>query len=336
MKTGKSSSPLLLTFFLFCGVSALADECTSFAKNLDSVYGFKPSTLTREQITAKSAKLDEVWKAVRENRRTLQPCLLKELAKRKDDGFFRFNASNLLFDLEPTNEVKQLMIETYAGVDLNDIDPRYWLPYMTRFGYEGFDTTPAAETWLKYPSIQYPLPQHGTLPMTSFKGSLCLYGSVDEKLALRSLIKMTDSSHPVQRFAGYFFLTELATDEADGFLRKAEVKGLPQEVASMVSGYLKNPRTIEPRIGPAKTSKNEFQAALTALAAGNPMKFVQLTTEVSDGEKDVVKVMGKEDIPLLRKARRYMSSLATPHSPQWHKSFTDIINTIRVNSNRVQ
>lgn len=323
---------LLFFFLLVVNGHARTDECTSFSKDLDKVYGFKPSKLTADEITARSAKLDEVWKAVRENVKTLRPCLVQEIVKRKDDGFFRFNASNLLFDLDPSDDVKRLMIETYAGVDLNDVNPQYWLPYMTRFAYEGYDTTPAAETWLKYPSIRYYLPQHGTVPMTSFKGALLLYGSVEEKFAVQSLIKMTGSSHPVQRIAGYAFLSELATDEADAFLREAEKKGLPPEAASMVNSHLKKPRMIEPRIGPAKTSRNEFLTALNSLVAGNPLKFTELTSSVSDGERDLVKVMGKEDIPLLRKARRYFSSSATPHSTEWHKTFTDIINTIRLNT----
>ncbi|HMT09203.1 MAG TPA: hypothetical protein PKA82_14460 [Pyrinomonadaceae bacterium] len=320
---------------LYCG-QALGNDCTSFSNRLDSVYGFKPSKLTSAEKTAKSAKLDEVWKAVRDDVKTLKPCLLLEIDKRKDDGFFRFNASNLLFDLEQSDDVKRIMIGTHAGVDLNDINPRYWVPYMTRFGFEGFDTSSAAENWLKYPAIQYYLPQHGTLPMTSFKGALCLYGSMDEKYALASSVKLTASTDPIQKFSGYFFLTELATDEADTFLREVEKKGLPPEVASMVTMYLKSPRSIEPRLGQPKTSKSEFLVALNQLASGNPMKFIELTSAVSDGEKDMVRVLTKEDIPLLRKVRRYYSSLATPHSTQWHKTFTDIINTIRMDLNSIK
>lgn len=329
MKTGRFF--LLLFFFLLVSSGQVfADDCGLFSKKLDSVYGFKPSQLTAAGITAKSAKLDEVWKAVREDQKNLKPCLMKELGKRKDDGFFRYNASNLLYDLEPNDDVKRLMIETYAGVDLKDINPQYWLPYMSRFGFEGFDTTPAAEAWLQYPEIRYYLPQHGANAMTNFKGSLCLYGSVEEKFAVASLIRMTKSFHPVQRLAGFSLLSELAADEADDYLREAEKKGLPPEVEPMVTGYLKNPRLIEPRLGQPKTSRIEFLTAINALVAGNPMKFIELTTAVADGEKDLVRVMGKEDLPLLRKARRYMSSLATPHSTEWHKSFTDIINTIRL------
>lgn len=325
---------LLFCSATFCLAQVTNDNCEIFSKRLDVVYGFKPSKLTAAEITAKSAKLDEIWKAVRENQKTLKPCLMNELGKRKTDGFFRFNASNLLYDLEQTDEVKRIMIDTYSSVDLNDINPQYWMPYMTRFGFEGFDTTSAAEAWLLYPSIRYYLPQHGTLPMTSFKGSLCLYGSVDEKYALTSLIKMTKSSNPVQQLAGYGLLAELATDEADAYLKEAEKGGLPNELAPMVTRYLSKPRLIEPRLGDPKTSRSEFLSALNSLVAGNPMKFIELTSAVSDGEKDVVRVMTKEDIPLLRKSRRYMASLATPHSTEWHKSFTDIINTIRLAPSR--
>jgi hypothetical protein len=320
---------LLFIFVALSASNADANECATFSKQLDGIYGFKPSKLTSDEITAKSKKLDEVWKAVREDKQTLRPCLLQEIEKRKTDGFFRFNASNLLFDLDQSDDVKRLMIDTYAGVDLTDINPRFWLPYMTRFGFEGFDITPAAEAWLKYPSIQYYLPQHGTLPMTSFRGALCLYGSVDEKYAYASAVRMALSTEPIQILSGYFFLTELATDEADAFLKESEKKGLPREVESMVKDYLIKPRLVEPRIGTPKTTRAQYVTALTELAAGNPMKFIALSSEVTDGEKDVVRVMGKEDIPLLRKVRRYYSSLATPHSSQWHKSFTDIINTIR-------
>ena len=83
----------LIPIFAFClsvffSGQAFGNDCVAFAKQLDIVYGFKPSKLTGAEITAKSAKLDEIWKAVREDVKTLRPCLLLEIDRRKDDGFF--------------------------------------------------------------------------------------------------------------------------------------------------------------------------------------------------------------------------------------------------------
>lgn len=308
-----------------------SQKCDELKAVIDKTYGFKPSKLTREQITAKSSELDKVWEIVDKSPGELLGCLRNEIDQRKDDTFFRFNASNLLYKHDQSVETKKLMIETYSGADLADINPRYWLPYMAAFGFEGLDVTEVGKTWLRFPDPTYYLPQHGTRPVDKRVGSLAAFGSMDESIATPALAKLsTEEKGDIQSIA-IWLLVNQATDESDREVR-ALIRTLPKSLADSVLRDVLQPRPIEPRAEKPQINREEFVTALSELAEGKPGKFADLTVKVSDGERDMVVVMTQEDLPLIRKARRYYASMATPHSPEWYKNFTDVINTIRSKS----
>ncbi len=167
-------SAAVLAFALYVS-GQTCDELKGF---IDKTYGFKPSKLTAEQIDAKSAELDRVWNMVGKNTKVLLPCLRAEIEQRKDDSFFRFNASNLLYKHDHSVETKKLMIDTYSGADLADINLRYWLAFMAEFGEEGLDVTKAGEAWIRFPKPIYYLPQHGTRPIDKGVGALAIFGSM--------------------------------------------------------------------------------------------------------------------------------------------------------------
>jgi hypothetical protein len=316
----------LLGFTSTCTVPAA--PCDDLTKLINKTYGFSPAKLTPEQREAKSNEMDQVWKLVDSDPKKYLPCIRTEIDKRTSDSFFRFNASNLLFANDESIETKRLMIETYAGADLDDINLRYWLPYIARFGFEGLDVSKAGETWLRYPDPTFYLPQHGTQPIDKSVGALAIYGSMDEAMSLPALLRLVEEEDTDFRHTVVWLLVNQATAESHLAVRRLSEK-LPKPLSDQMLKDLNNPELIAPREGKAVTTREEFILAMNELINGKPEKWLDLTVGTPEGERDMVAVLSESDIPLLRKVRRFYASNATPHSPDWYLSFTQIINTLR-------
>ncbi len=300
-------------------------SCAEFQKLVDATYNFKPSKLTDDERTAKSAAMDKVWNEVKANQKDFLPCLREAINSRTADKFFRFDASNLLIQLNRSDESKKTLIKTYAEVDFDDIDLRYWMPYVAILGYENFDTSAAGETWLKYPNPEYYLPQHATLKVDKQIGALIIYGSMDEAIATPALAKIaSQETHPAREIAVWLLARQL-TPESFQALKKLNQKGLSEKARQEINDFLTAPKILAPREGEPKTTRQQYLDAFNQLVAGKAQPFLKLTSEVPDGEKDAVAVLKPEDAPLVRKARRVFAATANPHSAEWYKSFTDIL-----------
>lgn len=315
----------LLAAFFAPPVLAQNENCVEFQKLVNATYNFKPAKLTEEERTAKSAAMDKVWDEVKANRQKLLPCLREAINSRISDKFFRFDASNLLIQLEQSDESKKVLIKTYSEVDFEDIDLRYWMPYIAILGYEGFDTSAAGENWLKSPKPEYYLPQHGTLKVDKEIGATIIYGSMDEKIATPALEKIaSQENHPAREIAIKLLMQQI-TPESIQTLRKLNQKGLSENARQNINAFLTKPKLLAPREGEPKITRQQYLDAFNQLVSGKSRAFMDLTIKVSDGEKDAVAVLKEEDIPLVRKARRVFAATANPHSVEWYKSFTDIL-----------
>ena len=69
-------------------------------------------------------------------------------------------------------------------------------------------------------------------------------------------------------------------------------------------------------------------AAFENLLLGNWDAFLNLVSQVPDGEKDVVAVLKPEDLPLVRKVRRRIIANGNQHSIEFYNSFTSILMTL--------
>lgn len=312
-----------------CFVAAQTiSPCAELEKLIDETYNFKPSKILPAELDAKSVAMDVVWKKVKANQKDLLPCLRQAINSRPGDKFFRFDASNLLIQLDQSAEAKKILLNAYAEVDLSDINLRYWMPYIAILGYEGFDTAAAGENWLKHPKPEYYLPQHGSLPVTKKIGAYIIYGSMDEALATPALVKIAaQETHPGREIAVELLMSQ-ATPEAFRELKKLDRKGLSAAVRESVDAFLTKPNLLAAREGEPKITRRQYLDAFEQLTAGKPQAFLRLAVEVTDGEKDAVAVLKQEDIPLIRKARRAFVTGANPHSAEWYQGFTAILMTL--------
>lgn len=136
-----------VTFALLIGwpgpslsAGATVDE-TIFKKT----YDFHPRELSKEQITAMSAKLDKLWAKVEAKPKKYLPILRRELASSDRPPFFYFDGSKLLLHLSKTPEDAKLILSALTKVDIRDIQPTDYLRTVHWLAVKGYDTTDAAQ-----------------------------------------------------------------------------------------------------------------------------------------------------------------------------------------------
>ena len=118
-----------------------------------------------------------------------------------------------------------------------------------------------------------------------------------------------------------------ATPESLRALSQIEGSAFSSKARNRQRELLTNPDLIKARAKP-KTSREDFIRAFRELLDGDPNMFMELVSEVPDGEKDVIAVLKPEDLPLVRKVRRMIIARGNQHAVEFYKSFTGILMTM--------
>lgn len=302
-------------------------SCADFNQLVKSTYTFRPYLLSEAEKNQKSAAMDKVWETVKARRSELLPCLRQALENPNADQWFRFDGSNLLVSLDPSEASKQTQVKSYAVVNLEDVNLQVWVGVLARLGAEGFDISAHGERWLSYPNATYYLPLHGAQKVDKMLGGIFIFGSMDEAYATPALLKIANAATHPGRDDAISLLIMQATPDAISGLKKVDVSSLSARARANLQQHLTKPILIQPRDKP-KTTREQFTKAFNDAAGGNFRYFFQLVREVPDGEKDVVATLKVEDIPLVRKVRRVMISRANQHAANYYVSFTQILMTM--------
>ena len=323
---GSAALVLLTTLLMASATQSQADGCANFQRSIKETYNFSPAKLSEAEKTAKSAAMDRVWNAVKSNR-ALLPCLRVAVADSSADSFFRFDGSNLLVSLDPSRESKLALINAYTNVDLRDVNLRVWVGQLALMGVEGFDVSEAADKWLRFPNAGYYLPQHGAYQVTGETAAMFLFGSMDEAHATPALVKIvSDKSHPGREIVLWALMNQ-ATPESLKAIKQINPRDFSANAQKSLNALLTKPLLFQPREKP-KTTRQEFVTAFESLLEGNGRAFLDLVSQVPDGEKDVVAVLKPEDVPLVRNVRRRIIANGNQHSIEFYNSFTSILMTL--------
>ena len=318
---------LLIVFMAACLENGRASQCDNLQRLVKETYNFKPAKLSEAERGSKSAAMDRVWEFVKNDQAAQLPCLREALMDSHADLFFRFDGSNLLVSLDSSRESKVTLIHQYALVDLDDVDLRLWVTQLASLGVEGFDISEPADKWLRYPRATYYLPEHGSYKVTQDNGALFLYGSMDETQATPALLKIvSDRNHPGREIALWALMSQ-ATPESLRALKGIDKRGFSEEGRSNLKALMTNPDVFKARAKP-KTSRQEFVKAFEEFLKGDSSPFLDLVSQVPDGEKDVVAVLQPEDLPLVRKLRRSIIANGNQHSIEYYNSFAKILMTL--------
>jgi hypothetical protein len=307
---------------------AQGGACAQLRSAVVATYDFKPSKLTEAQRKKKSEEMDRLWNLVEAHPAETTPCLMGEMEEPDADRWFLFDAGGVLAKLAPSPAADRLILLGCERVDLNDVVLEEWVRRLTSLALRDVDISAAADRWMRDPRASYVVPQHA-FTVGRAEGAFFLYGSMDEELATPALLKVvSDPAHP-QRELALSLLKGLATTTADDAFQSLDLSGFPAQVQRAARSMLAA-RPIFQRRDVPKSTRQELLAVFQSITVQrNFQPFLELTAKVPDGERDVVTVMGPEDLPLIRKVRRAMAASENPHLMKEYPYFTGIIWTLR-------
>lgn len=301
--------------------------CADLTAGLRAAYTFRPSKLGRDEQRTKKAEVDRLWSRVRSNARELAPCLRNALSAADVDPWLLFDGAEVLMQLDPGNETKLLEVRGLGAVEIVDVEPKSWLYLVTERAMDGFDVSEAALKWLKAPNAGYVIPERNNQKVTHDNGVLFIFGSMDEELATPTLAQFVRSEKGPSREVALWALMSQANESALKALRTLDPKTFSEKAAGSLLALRKKPALIEPRARPLR-AHDEYVRALKDLANGDFAAFGSLLRRDPNGEKDLVALMKKEDLPLLRAARRKMASLRDPELIPTYNAFSQVLMTL--------
>src|SRR5579862_5347208 len=146
------------------------DACAEFTALVAKVYNFKDMNLSEAESRAKEKELDTFWTTVKARRKEFLPCLRVSVADPKSNPFFRFDGSNLLMSMDPSDASKAMAVDVYTSADLDMVGARRWVTVLSFLGKEGFDISKAGERWLAEKDNHFTLPEHGDYDVSQYEG----------------------------------------------------------------------------------------------------------------------------------------------------------------------
>ena len=322
----------LIVFVLASSFGSLEDPCTGLQQQINKTYGFRPSRLTEEQKTAKSALMDEFWKRVKAAPKELGPCLKTALEMPNADGWFKIDGSGLLVEIDPSHDSKELKARLWCAGDLDDVDLRLWMQTLASLGNEGFDVSEAGRRWLAEKDPSFAVPEHA-MQVARRGGAVFLFGSMDEALATPALEKLASDPKVPHRDLALDLLSRQATPDALRALKRIDLSTYPKKTRDGVTPLLGRPPLVTKRSGSGNVTRASLLAAFKAYLAGDG-KPLDKTMELAQGKSNehwpgqVSGSLLDEDVPLLRQVRRKRATVFSDEALEDYETYTHILMTL--------
>lgn len=186
----------------------------SLTKEIDSIYNFKPSTLSDKEQELKIQTLDNFWEKVKNDTIQYLPLLRNELKTNVHNPYFYYDGVGLLLSLTKNKADNELAIESISKCDLNDISPQNYVMTLNNLSNEGFDVTKAAIKILDYENFSFFIPEHS---MTFNQGYCLTYillpqESLNYLDTLMSIFKTLKSSAQKSVITTLWFVSDCKSD----------------------------------------------------------------------------------------------------------------------------
>ena len=158
---------LFTTFFLFYSTLTFGQISKI---EIDKIYDFTPSKLSKSEQDKKMPTLDAFWEKVKSDTTTYLPALRRELNEPNHNPYFYFDGTTLLLSLTSSPLDKSIAAKAITKCQIKDIDRRAYVMLVNKLANEGFNTTSAAMKILEDPAFSFFIPQHAL----DFNQAYCL------------------------------------------------------------------------------------------------------------------------------------------------------------------
>jgi len=157
MKRSATGCLLVLSILI---ASSATGQSASVHLQIQQIYNFQPHLLSSQEITNKSAVLDQFWTMAKAEPSRYLPALRQELGDFKNPPFFLYDGSMLLLSLSDAPEDRRIALAAMARCNLRDVQTKDYFLQVHRLATLNEDTTAAAFHVLEQPDFKVFIPQH--------------------------------------------------------------------------------------------------------------------------------------------------------------------------------
>jgi hypothetical protein len=147
----------LLLGFVFINTLAFGQ---SLKVDIDNVYNFKPSKLSKSEQQAKFPAMDKFFDKVKNDTAQFLPELRTELLASGHNPYFYYDGCMLLLPLSNKVADKGLIAKVIVKADLEDLNREMYTRLINQLANEGVDVTAAALKILQDDKFSFFIPQH--------------------------------------------------------------------------------------------------------------------------------------------------------------------------------
>lgn len=261
---------LLFAAFTFVpGISrAQSSNCDTLRSSQRATYGFEPPSLTEAERTAKSQQMDQFWNAATALGPAAVPCLQEMLVTNKQDPFFLYDGSALLFRIDKSPASLAAISAALGGTDLKDVQTVDYLRFLIKLARLDVDIGPLAAKYMAYPSVVAYLPQHGAMRLDRVDAAMLLYGSMKPEVAEKYLESIATGPDLSARPAAIFALALNFTEASFRALHAGiPLEGLSADNEEVVRGIMQYTQLTE--VPHTPLSRDQVLRRLAAVIQGD-------------------------------------------------------------------
>jgi hypothetical protein len=204
-----------LLFAFFLSPSTATAQSASIHQQIVETYSFQPHLLSTQQISQKSAILDQFWTKAKKESSLYIPELRKELGELKNPPFFLYDGSMLLLSLSNTPSDRKIALAAMAHCDLRDVQTKDYFLQVHRMATLNEDTTAAAFHVLEQPDFKVFIPQHSLMLGQNYVLVYLLLPTNEDYWLQRAMDRLKTESDDTAQKSLLLLLWYAQTDAAD-------------------------------------------------------------------------------------------------------------------------
>lgn len=152
--------------------------CEGLENAKKRTYGFRPTLLEKAQREKKASEMDEFWKLAKQQGPAGVKCLTNMLKQEKEDTYFLFDGSALLYSLDQSEASAAVVRDAVLRSSLHEVEPAGYIRLVLNLSHHGIDVGPLAVKYLTHPKVDTYLPGHGGMKLDRLGGGVILFGGM--------------------------------------------------------------------------------------------------------------------------------------------------------------
>jgi hypothetical protein len=212
----------------------------SLKVEIDSVYNFKPSKLSKSEQEAKFPAMDKLFYKIKSDTALFLPQLRSELIASGHNTYFYYDGCAFLLELSHSFTDKSLIAKIIVKADLEDLSPESYTRMLNQLANDGVNITAAAMKILNDDKFSFFIPQH---VFTFDQGYSLTYALLPQNSMsyIDDLIAVFKNSTPIAQKSIIMTLWFVYSCKGDALIKAAiDDKSLSKEVRNFAKDAMEH------------------------------------------------------------------------------------------------